>query len=393
MFVLLYFCWSLWPVAFATPSTPGNPCQCPSLSAQDDVDCSAWAHEPVPTGTAEQNLASVWEKVFYDQTSNGFMDQVSTLYWAANSSYLREMANPAHGDERNQDHQKITHGIAGHAKAHFEWCKDTPYTGLFQKAEHCLIRIANAAEPSSSWLNPTAFNPNMAIKCFRDQAPSANLQTIWEIDGYNVIPEGLSKSCSYFETPLSNHCGERPDINMALGWTFINWFNNVDPNSMMLGVSQMAESTQEGDAVAAPYFPFALVFVPHPDLNSVPCSFEDVARQLKNIDSSWIGKPIYEIYAVENPWTARPAGQPILKFVGHLILDSSFFTSKYGDTRLFFRHTFFQEELQELRQHGQSQRADVWAKFADRDTSSNYQHEGANLYWPFLPRSPGHATC
>jgi hypothetical protein len=82
---------------------------------------------------------------------------------------------------------------------------------MFQQADHCIARIANAAKPSKSRLVPASYNPNMAVKCFRDQGvESANVQTIWEIDGYDVLPGGKGEnkdSCSYFDVPLSNHCG------------------------------------------------------------------------------------------------------------------------------------------------------------------------------------------
>lgn len=78
-----------------------------------------------------------------------------------------------------------------------------------------------------------SYGPNLAVKCTRDGAESANLQFIWQLDGYAVIPHGASKSCSYFEAPLSNHCPVRDDISMPLKDTFIKQFQKIDPKSMI----------------------------------------------------------------------------------------------------------------------------------------------------------------
>ena len=109
---------------------------------------------------------------------------------------------------------------------------------MFERAEHCVVRIANAAAPADSFLLPrVSYNPNMAIKCFvNGTAPSANLANIWTIDGYDVLPaDGRGKptrrgSCSMFDVPLSNHCDRRGNVRFALRHGFIPAFNKVDPD-------------------------------------------------------------------------------------------------------------------------------------------------------------------
>merc|ERR1711972_1048283 len=108
--------------------------------------------------------------------------------------------------------------------------------------------MANAATPGG--LGMTAYGPNLALKCFRDGAESANLQFIWQVDGYAEIPAGKTNTCSYFEAPLCNHNPDRDDIAMPLKDTFIAAFQRVDPHSMFLGVSQMATGSQDGRGVS-----------------------------------------------------------------------------------------------------------------------------------------------
>lgn len=373
----------------AFPTMKGEPCSCPIAQGIDCTNRSAGLIEA--HGSSTEKLASTWETMRANTASRGYMNPLGTLKKAQDPEYLKSMMDlPT--DTRPASHQKITHGIGGHAKVHFEWC-DNEYTGMFQKADNCVIRIANAAEPSKSRLNPTSWNPNMAIQCFRDGdgASPANLLTIWEIDGYNVIPEGKKDSCSFFDVPLSNHCGKRDNISMTLKNLFIGPFDKVDKRSLMLGVSSMAEATQEGESVGKPSFPFALVFQPHPDLAKVPCEFDNYTSQLDRVGKSFQGKSIYEIYAVHDPWYSRPVGKPDVKHIGSMILDSEFITSMYGDTQLFFRHRFFQDELNFLRGHMDADRAADWDKYSDPDTAVGLEHiktEGAAWYQPYLPAKP-----
>jgi len=331
-------------------------------------------------------LDETWEKITADTQSKGYMNSLKTLLKASSKAYL--MAMGTHNTDVYADgakHEKITHGVGGHAKAHFEW-KSNPYSGMFQEADSCVIRVANAAEPSKSKFNPTAYGPNMAIKCFRSNGmESANIQTIWEIDGYNVIPEGKSDSCSMFEVSLSNHCSKRTNISMTLRDTFEKDFDMIDANSMWLGASQLAVGTQNGDIVSPTQvnFPYALVFSPAAGLNDVPCEFSDYTSQLRNLEGEgWVGKSIYKVFAVHDPWTSRPEGKPDLKEIGSLVLDTPFTTSMYGDTQLFFRHAWFAEDLSNIGGADPSRKA-VWEAYAAN--KSNSEVEGAAWYQQFLP--------
>ena len=212
---------SLYIAAFfaaAMPSKSGDPCKCPHSRGR--VHCKEGRNASrvdlfetvllAGKSTAQDKFNAYWETLLQNQNSHGFANPIYTILKAEDQSYLEEMGSTSIGNIRPKGHVKITHGTGGHAKAHLKWNANAKrYTGMFQKADSCLIRVANAAAPSKMFLNPTSYGPNMAVKCFRDglELETANLQLIWEIDGYNVIPEGAKDSCSYFKVPLSNHCG------------------------------------------------------------------------------------------------------------------------------------------------------------------------------------------
>lgn len=335
-------------------------------------------------GRRKKKVEYLWTSVELDTAGDKFMNPLRTLYNVAQTNYLWAMTK-THADWRESGYHKSTHGLGAHALAHFEW-KTNEYSGMFQKAEHCIVRMANAAQPGT--LAMSAYGPNMAVKCLRDGVESANLQFIWQLDGYAVLPEGKTKSCSYFEAPLSNHNPLRDNISMALKNTFIGQFDKVDPHSMLLGVSQMATHAQDGSAEKSPRFPFALVVSPAPGLNDVRCEFDDYTSQLLNLEGAGLagpGKTLYEVHAVQDPATDGPDASTA-KHIGSLVLDSSFTKSTFGDTQLFFRHTFFQEEL-DLLTSVQPDRAATWSAYID--AGDNYKMEGASLYWPWLPAVKG----
>lgn len=235
----------------------------------------------------------------------------------------------------------------------------------------------------------TAYGPNLAVKCLRDGAESGNMEFIWQVDGYAVIPKGAQKSCSYFETPLSNHNPLRDDIDMALKDSFIDAFQGIDQHSMFLGTTIFGSGKQEGNAgdIKSPQLnsPWALVLKPASGLNKVRCDFGKPISQLLNLEEAGLGVPgktLYEVYAVRHPSTSwKSPSQPEL--IGSLVLDSAFTPSTFGDRQLFFRHKFWADEVDTIFENRQTDpELALWNKYADTD---NYKHEGANIYWPLLP--------
>lgn len=351
-----------------------------AIAASAAVVTVALVSRSYEDNTAEVKQDSLWTQVMANIGSGSFMNPLETLAVVAQKANLLAMTE-THNDIR-QGHKKATHGIGGHAKAHFEW-KSNDYTGMFQKADYCILRMANAAQPGT--LAMTAYGPNLAIKCMRDGVEAANMQFIWQLDGYAVIPEGKKDTCSYFEAPLSNHCPLRDNIAMALKDTFVGFFDGVDSRSMLLGVSQMATHSQDGSQVDKPNFPFALVLSPTKALNEIKCDFKDYTSQFMNLNEAGLagpGKTLYEVHAVHDPASNPDAST--LKHIGSLVLDSEFTNSEFGDTELFFRHTFWAEEIKTLTAVD-SDRAAAWSAYANDD--ANYKQEGANLYWPFLSTS------
>jgi len=336
-----------------------------------------WDYYALP---AEQKQTFLWGQM----TAGGhgsWANPVVTIAKAMQTSYTWLMQSTT-TDWREAGHQKITHGVGGHALAHFNWLPND-YTGMFQKADHCVIRMANAAQPGT--LAMTAYGPNLAIKCLNDGNKSANLVNLWQLDGYAVLPKDKTKTCSYFEAPVGPHTPLRDDINAGLKDIFVPAFNKVDPNSMLIGVSQFALVNQGGNSIMSPRFPFSLHFQPRPEYNKVPCNFSDYTSQLKNIPMNMVGKTLYDVYAIHDPWIERPEGKPDVKKIGELVLDTAFIGSQYGDQQLFFQHTFWAKEQAMI--SDDPDRQSKWIKYTGN--KEWMKTEGAMLYEPHLPLLPG----
>jgi hypothetical protein len=352
-----------------------------SVSASVAAVTLALVSRSYEDNTAQWKQDFLWSRILEDTSGDQYMNPIKTLFQVSHKAYLMAMTN-THTDIR-EGHKKTTHGRGAHARGHFAW-KKNEYTGMFQQADNCIIRMANAAEPGT--LAMSAYGPNLAVKCTRDGVEAANMQFLWQLDGYAVIPENTSKSCSYFEAPLCNHIPLRDTIAGALKDTFgPGFFAKADPHAMLVGVSQMASHQQDGSQVSKPHFPFALVLNPTPALNYVKCDFNNYTSQLQNLEAAGLASPgqvLYEVHAVREPPPEKGPSASSLQHIGSLVLDSPFSTSTFGDTELFFRHTFFQEELEILKALD-ADRALGWARYLIAEDGG--KKEGASLYWPFLP--------
>jgi len=165
--------------------------------------------------TSPEKLRYFWDQMVADQATKGYMSKFSTLRRVSDRGFLWSMQNYSL-EMRSKTHYKSTHGPGGVAKVHFEW-KPNRYTGMFQKADNCVIRIANAAEPSKGTfgIGKTAYNPNMAIKCYRDGKVSeewTRKPCQWCSD-----PSGLKKRFSTLE-----ECRAADDMKCCYMDGFIN---------------------------------------------------------------------------------------------------------------------------------------------------------------------------
>jgi len=77
---------------------------------------------------------------------------------------------------------KYIHAVGAVGKVVFVPSGST-FSGMFSKADFGLVRLSSAAQPSTSWLTPQPLAPGMGLKWLRDGIDSANLVSMFSVDG------------------------------------------------------------------------------------------------------------------------------------------------------------------------------------------------------------------
>ena len=80
-------------------------------------------------------------------------------------------------------------------KVKFNPSSGSPYTGIFKGADLGLIRLSSATEPTPD----TKLGPGMGLKFLRDGVDSANLVSMYRVDGQ---PGDWNFFANSFETTI-----------------------------------------------------------------------------------------------------------------------------------------------------------------------------------------------
>jgi len=203
------------------------------------------------------------------------------------------------------------------APARFVSTATHPYTGVFNGSDHVIIRLSLSQEPSSS--NGVA--PGVALKFFRDGAPSANLL------GFTSFTGQPCSETNFFEHAMSNH------VPPATGLAKLIPAKQQQGSmcTQMLGLSDAAAEADGSD----PVFPFEVTFEGIPEV-SFPC--DDLARGWANFAELPAGTSLVRV-------SARPGPGEALQPIGEVIIDAPLTTSQFGDERLFFRHQRMEDDF------------------------------------------------
>lgn len=212
-------------------------------------------------------------------------------------------------------------GVVGGIR--FESLGGHPFTGLFEGAEHGLVRFSAAKEPSADG----GIAPGMGIKFFRDGRPSANFVAMYSLDG-QPCADGDS---DFFAHEWSNHIAKSGDFGLKI---IAAKFWQASSCPLMVGVSDLS-SDASGKAGS---FPFQLKFRP---LVEAKCPCGDYGACMAKLESIAVGTRLFEVSAV-----ARPGRSAQPQVIGYISLTEALTTSKFGDTQLFFRHQHMEEDFE-----------------------------------------------
>ena len=227
-------------------------------------------------------------------------------------------------------HSKPIHPYGALAKVKFTAVPGNPYTGLFQGAEHGLLRLSVTGDPADR-----GFAPGLAWKAFVDGKPSENVSALYTLSGQGG-------NHNFFANELSQYV--QVEANETLGTTTL--FSLVSSKPTQLNLADMAEVTAQGQAVAQAKVPTQIYFVPRAEVkNRFSSAAHDFRADLLQLQA---GTVVYDLYATSEPiktsifpsLTNRYASQrrnSAVK-VGELSLSSAFNLSAFGDSGVFFKH-------------------------------------------------------
>ena len=201
-----------------------------------------------------------------------------------------------------------------------------------------------AADFTSS-LTP-GMTPGVSIKFLRSGTSSANFVMIHSL---GPLPDD---NHNFFSTPIANHIpASAPDTSTNI---LANRFCSTGHCITKVGLSNVCTHDQDGTEYLDPIFPFKVIFEPTGDVNfpnAPPDSMTDFLNQFKEFG---IGTELYTIKAMRSP-------DDVEGFVlGNAVTADECVSSNFGDTKMFFKHQWIEEDIALMPEWSQSYYEDCY---------------------------------
>jgi hypothetical protein len=188
------------------------------------------------------------------------------------------------------------------------------HTGLFATGgDSCLARLSVAVDPNSK------FSPGVAIKCYRDNQPSGNIISMFNLDGQG-------DNWDYFANTFTNIIGN--PTSAALKFLQTTILNRASSCSTHLSLKQWSSIDEYGNVAATPSWPEQIYFKPAGIHFSTVAGHGDFRDDLATIP---IGSKLWDVYVSE------AAGGTSYK-IAEVVTAGKIVASSYSDNTLFFQH-------------------------------------------------------
>jgi hypothetical protein len=199
------------------------------------------------------------------------------------------------------------------------------YTGIFASgSKKAFIRFSPAKAIESNLIVP-----GFAIKFLRSKVHSGNFMAMPSLDG--------QASFNFFEKNFTNH--PAPPTGWALQIVGKK-FSEASNCPIQVGLSDAASFDEDGTSASTPNFPFKIIFVPSGKV-VFPTTHYDDAGFGRLMAAIPVGTELFHAVAFASP-DAEKAKQGVV--IGHVSSASKFQKSSYGDLRLFFKHTYMEND-------------------------------------------------
>ena len=227
---------------------------------------------------------------------------------------------------------KAIHGIGAVCPFKVD-IESSPFTGLYKPGEvHGLIRMG----PGIDFTDPlsSGFLPGAAVKFLRTGRSSANFVL------FNELAPLPDNNHNLFAVPLKNHVSDK--ITDPTTWAASKKFCQTETCITKVGISDVCKYDQDGNEAENLVFPFKTTFVPTGEVNFKEEPSQSIEEFMEQFDQIEAGTNLFTVKGHENPDDDEGV------VLGQLILTDKCVSSKYGDTKLFFKHQYIDDD-KELR--------------------------------------------
>eukprot|EP01064_Diplonema_japonicum_P025472 TRINITY_DN3689_c5_g1_i1.p1 TRINITY_DN3689_c5_g1~~TRINITY_DN3689_c5_g1_i1.p1 ORF type:complete len:335 (+),score=68.68 TRINITY_DN3689_c5_g1_i1:49-1053(+) len=276
--------------------------------------------------SAEEKMQLLWKRCKEDHTS-GPLTTTKQLMWDFAITQTFHPTMHFHSDELYTGTKKYIHPVGGVCTGVFESTGGHNFTGVLAcKSSPIIFRMSYGGQPSA-----TSAVPGIALKFLRTGLPSVNIMAMKDLDG---VPTG-----NFFRTTLMNHIGRSDNLVFK---AVERKFAHFSPRARMLGLCEFGFATTDGEELDKKdvVFPFRLIFEPNPELAEKPewkdlktdYPLEELYKQIP------VGAVLYTVKALPEPG-AVPVDVGVIRSTSLIV------SSKYGDTKLFFKHIPMDDDL------------------------------------------------
>ena len=227
---------------------------------------------------------------------------------------------------------KHLHARGSVAKIKYVSVGEHPYTGMFKGLDCGFIRLSLTSRPPRAPAPGKGVAPGAAIKFLVDGKPSVNVSAL-----PSLIPQG--HNFNFFENALSNIVPRWMSMGASLVHTI---FGSATKYPERLNLAEVGSIQADGQVVPKPVYPYQIFLVPGDPQLQFAREPHEIREDFHKIPE---GTVLYRVQAVTKDFdysTYKEEDKADLLaasvHIGNIVTTSSFLSSEFGDSKLFFRH-------------------------------------------------------
>eukprot|EP00656_Telonema_subtile_P029374 TRINITY_DN3251_c0_g1_i9.p1 TRINITY_DN3251_c0_g1~~TRINITY_DN3251_c0_g1_i9.p1 ORF type:complete len:450 (+),score=132.35 TRINITY_DN3251_c0_g1_i9:102-1451(+) len=314
--------------------------------------------------TAAQKAAKMWTLIKNSEYKASWSSKQYPDGWYSLSLaklFTESMDEPfdRFADNLPAGRERLIHSFGSVAQVKLTAAKNNTFTGLFEGADHGVIRLSLAANPAFA-----GFTPGFGLKFFRDGQPSGNIISMYALSGQG-------SDYNFFKHSFKNHVPS--NVTGALT-ALAGAFAKGALNPTKIAVDGFSAADQRGKTATQPKFPEMVYWKPNKALTG---RFKAAKHEFRaDLATIAPGTMLYEVFAVDHG-ECLCSGEPCADFstcnttkIGELSTSSGFVASKWGDDNIFFQHYRWSKKTRATCTYAQALAADTLTALpADTKTS------------------------